>query len=61
MANGATTKRSRCVVEQGAVGRGRVGQPSRRDAVAEPQRHREGKEQPVYWTGAHMVMTPRQQ
>ena len=47
--------------EQGAVGRGRVGQPGRRDAVAEPQRHREGEEQPVHRAGAHVVMTPRQQ
>ena len=47
--------------EQRAVGRGRVGQPGRRDAVAEPQGHREGEEQPVHRAGAHVVMTPRQQ
>ena len=44
--------------EQGAVGRGRIGQPGRRDAMAEPQRHREGEEQPVDRTGANVVMTP---
>ena len=47
--------------QEGAIGRGRVGQPGRRDAVAEPQGHREDEEQPVHWADAHVVMTLRQQ
>ena len=46
--------------EQGAVGGRRVSEPRRRNAVAEPQGHRQGEEEPVNRAGANVVVSPPQ-